>query len=85
MTTMFPYASVEGETSKRNLAPDDVAGVCDVYSPLAGKLGCYPEIDGGDCSGVPAGRRTRVPSLVLVLAVAGGAAMLARRRRCSRS
>jgi hypothetical protein len=81
-TTMYPYASMPGETSKRNLSPDDVSGVCDVYGPLAGKLGCYPEIDGGDCSVTPARRRERWP-VVLVLGVT--ALVIARRRRCSRS
>ena len=82
--TMYPYATMEGETSKRNLSPDDVAGVCDVYGPLAGKLGCYPEIDGGACSAAPSERRAGLPGLV-ALVVIGGALVLARRRRCSRS
>ncbi len=84
-TTMYPYASMPGETSKRNLSPDDVSGVCDVYGPLAGKLGCYPEIDGGGCSAMPPPRRGRWPLAAIaagVLAVLGTAA---RRRRCSRS
>jgi len=82
--TMYPYASMEGETSKRNITPDDVAGVCDVYGPLAGKLGCYPEIDGGACSAAPGERRAGLPSLFAIVVLAG-ALVLARRRRCSRS
>lgn len=48
MTTMYPYATMPGETSKRNLSDDDVHGICDVYGMLTGHLGCYPEIDGGN-------------------------------------
>ena len=85
-TTMYPFATMEGETSKRNLNPDDVNGVCDVYKPLAGKLGCYPEIDGGlQCSAAPAERRARWPLVPATLAAMVGAAWAARRRRCSRS
>ena len=85
MTTMFPYASMPGETSKRNLSPDDVNGVCEVYMPLAGKLACYPEIDGGACSAAPTERRARWPIAPAALVLVGGALAVARRRRCSRS
>lgn len=81
--TMFPYATMQGETSKRTLSPDDVAGVCEVYQPLAGKLGCYPEIDGGACSAAPSQRRAAWPWAAGVMAAIAGAAL--RRRRCSRS
>ncbi|HEX9102792.1 MAG TPA: hypothetical protein VF997_11345, partial [Polyangia bacterium] len=61
-TTMYPYATMPGETSKRTLSTDDVNGVCNVYQPLIGHLGCYPEIDGGlMCSAAPAQRRARWP------------------------
>jgi hypothetical protein len=81
-TTMYPYASMPGETSKRNLADDDVHGVCDVYGPLVGKLGCYPEIDGGaSCSAAPS-RRAPPWSGVALLAMLGMAStMLWPRRR----
>ena len=84
-TTMYPYASMPDETSKRNLSPDDVAGVCDVYGPLAGKLACYPEIDGGACSAAPSQRRSGWPWAAIAFAIVVGAAMRQRRRRCSRS
>jgi hypothetical protein len=84
MATMFPYATMEGETSKRNLSPDDVDGVCDVYMPLSGKLGCYPEIDGGACSAAPAQRRAEWPLLPLAGALAVAGVAVARRRRCWR-
>jgi hypothetical protein len=84
-TTMFPYASMPGETSKRNLSPDDVTGVCDVYQPLMGKLGCYPEIDGGSCSATPTRHQSRAPVAAVALALAATALAMARRRRCSRS
>jgi len=82
MTTMYPYASSPGETSKRNLADDDVHGVCDVYGPLAGKLSCYPEIDGGACSAAPSRHPPPWPG-VLVVGLFALAASLAwpRRRR----
>lgn len=84
-TTMYPYAAMPGETSKRNLSPDDVNGLCNVYKPLAGKLGCYSEIDGGlQCSAAPAERRSRWPLVPAALAALGGAIAVARRRRCSR-
>ena len=68
------------------LSPDDVSGVCDVYQPLAGKLGCYPEIDGGACSAAPAARRTGWPLWPAALgAVVTAVALDRRRRRCSRS
>jgi hypothetical protein len=82
--TMFPYATMEGETSKRNLSPDDVDGVCDVYMPLKGKLGCYPEIDGGACSAAPAQRRAEWPLAPLAGALAVVGVAVARRRRCWR-
>jgi hypothetical protein len=84
-TTMFPYASMPGETSKRNLSPDDVDGVCDVYQPLAGKLGCYPEIEGAACSAAPAQRRATWPLVPFAAALVAAALVAARRRRCSRS
>ena len=44
-------------TSARPLTTDDISGVCDVYGPLAGKLGCFLEVDnngiGGSCSVAP--------------------------------
>ena len=79
-TTMYPYATMPGETSKRNLSPDDVSGVCDVYQPLAGKLGCYPEIDGG-CSASPAQRRSRWPLTAVGLVAVAVVLAAARRRR----
>jgi hypothetical protein len=79
-TTMFPYATMPGETSKRQLSPDDVSGVCEVYQPLAGKLGCYPEIDGG-CSAAPAQRRSRWPLAAVGLGALAVALVVARRRR----
>ena len=51
---MYPYATTPGETSKRNLSPTTSHGVCDVYQPLAGKLGCYSRDQGGYGSGCSA-------------------------------
>jgi hypothetical protein len=79
-TTMFPYATMPGETSKRQLSPDDVSGVCEVYQPLAGKLGCYPEIDGG-CSAAPARGRSHWPLAAVGLGAIAVALVVARRRR----
>jgi hypothetical protein len=79
-TTMYPYATMPGETSKRMLSPDDVSGVCDVYQPLAGKLVCFPEIDGG-CSAAPAQRRSRWPLTAVGLVAVAVVLAAARRRR----
>ena len=51
---MYPFY-VPADPSARPLTRDDVSGVCDVYGPLAGKLGCFLEIDngGGGCSIAP--------------------------------
>jgi hypothetical protein len=47
-TTMFPSARVVGDTSKRDLAPDDIQAVCDVYPPDNGcSLGRHPGRAGG--------------------------------------
>jgi hypothetical protein len=78
-TTMYPYYGMAGDTSKRHLADDDVAGVCDVYKKIAHVLACYPEIDGG-CDAVPQPQKGRWP------VAAGAVALLAwlgwRRSRC---
>jgi hypothetical protein len=80
-TTMYPYATMPGEISKRNLAPDDSAGVCEVYAPLATRLACRPEIVGGypACSVAPAARERRWLLAVGTLLMVGWLAV--RRRR----
>jgi hypothetical protein len=79
-TTMYPYATMAGETSKRQLSPDDVSGVCDVYQPLQGKLGCYANIEGG-CSATPTARRERWPLVAAALGALATLLAAARRRR----
>jgi hypothetical protein len=78
MTTMYPYYGMTGDTSKRTLSSDDVAGVCDVYGRIAHKLACYPEIDGG-CGVVARPRRSWWPLVAGALLLAGWVAW--RRRR----
>jgi hypothetical protein len=80
-TTMYPYASMPGEISKRNLSPDDSAGVCDVYQSLATQLACHPEVVGGypACAVAPGARPRRWPLPVGALLVV--AWLAARRRR----
>ena len=80
-TTMYPYASMPGETSKRNLSPDDTAGVCEVYQALATALSCHPEVVGGypACGVAPPERHRRWPLVVGLLLVGGW--LRARRRR----
>jgi MYXO-CTERM domain-containing protein len=78
-TTMYPYYGMTGDISKRMLAADDVAGVCDVYGRIAARLACYPEIDGG-CS-VSARPRPSWWPLILVAGALGLAGLLAWRRR----
>jgi hypothetical protein len=72
-TIMYPFY-VPADPSARPLTPDDVSGVCDVYGPLAGKLGCFLEIDNGGvgCSiaaerapDAPAGRDLSLPVAAL--------------------
>jgi MYXO-CTERM domain-containing protein len=78
-TTMYPYYGNTGDISKRTLAPDDVAGVCDVYGRIAAHLACYPEIHGG-CSVSARPHRSRW-QLALVVAALGLAGLFAWRRR----
>jgi hypothetical protein len=74
MTTMFPYASMPGETSKRHLSDDDVRGICEIYPASAPPPACYGLVEGG-C----AVARRRPPPLTLELAFA--LALLWARRR----
>jgi hypothetical protein len=76
--TMYPYSSSPGETSKRSVTDDDVAGVCDVYPAAATPPGCYPTVSGGCAVG-----GERAPAgfvLVGALAMLGVALTLARVR-----
>jgi hypothetical protein len=76
-TTMYPYALMPGETSKRNLSADDVRGICELYpAPTASPPpGCYAELDGGCAVGGRARAHDLAPALLLWLAALG------RRRR----
>ncbi len=69
-STMFAEAAA-GETAKRDLTADDVAGMCAVYP-----VGQEPELDEGGCCG--AGAR---PSPAAGVAALGVALVLGRRRR----
>jgi hypothetical protein len=88
-TTMYPYALMPGETSKRHLSDDDVKGVCDVYPsppPGAPAPACFADVEGG--CGIARGRPGRwaatggplrtLPALIAL------AMLLWRRRRCTR-
>lgn len=70
-TIMYPFY-VPADPSARPLTTDDVSGVCDVYGPLAGKLGCFLEIDdnglGGSCSVAPPAEAPRGRDYSLALA-----------------
>jgi uncharacterized protein (TIGR03382 family) len=78
-TTMYPSAMI-GETKKRDLAPDDLAAVCDVYPASAATptcpSSCAEESSGCGCS-------TATPSGILgaLLGLGALAPRLARRRR----
>ena len=80
-TTMYPYASSPGETSKRNLSDDDVHGICDVYQSLTPTLACYPAIRGGCSVAAPAPPRSRRWPLALAGAMVLALAMTRRKRR----
>jgi hypothetical protein len=46
--TMYPYSLMPGDTSKRSLTDDDVAGVCQPYPPSS-EAACFQFVQGG-CS-----------------------------------
>ncbi|HZS41623.1 MAG TPA: hypothetical protein VFF06_32560 [Polyangia bacterium] len=76
--TMYPYARMPGETSKRNLTNDDVQGVCDVYPPTGTPPACFINVRSG-CAAAGAGARSpcgnlpqAIAPLVLLLIAALG-------------
>jgi MYXO-CTERM domain-containing protein len=79
-TTMFPSAT-PGDTMKRDLAPDDRQGLCDIYNVANDPQVCapvtMPSAGGCSCAAAPGGHSTS--------ALAGGAllavAVAVRRRR----
>jgi hypothetical protein len=86
--TMYPYALTAGETSKRNLSSDDVAGVCNVYSTTVIKhLACAQTVQGGCSTASAAGRgepARRRGALTLAALAATALALGWRRRRRAR-
>jgi hypothetical protein len=54
MTTMYPYAG-PGDTSKRNLTPDDVSGLCAIYPAGKATVTCASSPKGGCATGEGAG------------------------------
>jgi hypothetical protein len=83
-TTMFPYATMPREISKRNLSMDDVAGICDVYPSTQPQNACFQHTTGGygnGCALVPGRARPPAPFALLVL-VAGATWLVRRRRPC---
>lgn len=84
--TMYAMA-VAGETHKRDLTPDDQAGICAVYPPgsPAGECDYAPQnglvlhCDQGGCAISPAGSSSSAPWLALL--VGGFGILIARRRR----
>jgi len=75
-TTMYPYSSMDGETSKRMLSDDDVRGVCEVYPSSAPMKACFQRTSGGCDVGET---RTR-PAWLLALGVVAAAIFLQRIR-----
>jgi hypothetical protein len=89
LATMWAMA-VPGETIKRDLQPDDIAGICGIYPPGTLPTECNPEPRGGlglDCRPptcgcrIPGGRARSDAGPGRALAVAALAAALAARRR----
>jgi MYXO-CTERM domain-containing protein len=77
-TTMFASA-IPGDTRKRDLAPDDMAGACTIYPVGSGS----EEEDDGGCAvagGGPGGGAGMLPLGAVGLAAAVGLALRARRR-----
>ncbi len=67
--TMYGSALVS-DLTKRDLAPDDVRAVCDVYPTGAPSPTVWPPPAGGGCSVRPAGARHGLPAWVLALGIA---------------
>jgi hypothetical protein len=81
-TTMYPYALTPGETSKRNLSPDDVAGVCDVYPSTGTPPACFLHVSSGiGCSIGRAAPPTPSSAALLLLLLAALVLGRARSRR----
>jgi hypothetical protein len=74
--TMYPYARMPGETSKRNLTPDDVAGVCDVYVPTGTPPACFGTVHAGCALAVAPRPTEHAQARALALAIAGLAAFV---------
>lgn len=82
--TMFASA-VAGETVKRDLSPDDVQGICEVYPPgtPAGECDDTPrgglvlDCNTGGCAVAPGGRSSSAPLAAALVAIF----LFARRRR----
>jgi MYXO-CTERM domain-containing protein len=72
-TTMYPYSSTPGETSKRNLSPDDQRAICEIYQPSGAPPACYIAARGGCAVG---GDGASWAAVAIAAAIA-----LARRRR----
>jgi hypothetical protein len=64
-TTMYPYPLMEGETSKRDLAQDDIDGICAVYPATDPVPACHQELNGG-CDLAPHPVPTPWPALLLL-------------------
>ena len=76
--TMYNSASSR-DVSKRDLTPDDIQGVCDIYPVGSGT----PESTGGGCAVAPAAGQPRRAegSALALLTLGAGLALTARRRR----
>jgi hypothetical protein len=84
MTTMYAVIAPK-ETSRRELSPDDIAGVCTIYPPDTAPHACTLDVpdDGCGCASAPRGERGRA-ELVAVAALAAIAFTRGRRGRARR-
>ncbi len=76
--TMYPYALMPGETSKRDLTGDDVRGICVPYPQNEKPPGCFPQVVAG------CGFSEHARAAEIWIVAAGALALAALRRRRAR-
>ncbi len=67
--TMYPYALMPGEISKRSLTDDDERGVCNTYPNSQPQAACFQRVQNGGLGCGVAADRAPVGGLLLVLAL----------------
>ncbi len=78
--TMYNFADL-GETKKRSLEADDIAGICDIYPKSADPGQCGPAKLPGTSGGCALGVAPASPGAAAALLLAGAVLIFARSRR----